>query len=228
MKPGPDFPVDQVHADPAQILSNVIPKSPTDAEWDAVKSDYRSGLTYSKLSEKHGIPIPALVARRKAEGWRKDLREDVKAETYGRLALDSVPLGSQSDDEAVVQAAARIGAQVVRRHRDALGAHVKALGTVSAALARITAAIEKGKEPEARDIGMLGPKETLGMALLAVGNAYARVVPLERIAYGLNDRQDEKPYEERLREFYAAKQGERRQRANLRLVEARKEVGHGG
>lgn len=167
--------------------------------WPHVHADYRSGLTYSKLSEKYGIPVAAITARRRAENWRRDLSGEVRAEVNARLVADSVPLGSRADED-VIGAAATVGVEVVKRHRVALHDGIAAARNLAADLLTLS----QGQAPE-REV--LGPKETLADAMLKVANSLARLIPQERIAYGLNDREEEKPYEERLREWNARREG---------------------
>jgi hypothetical protein len=173
----------------------VTPKSIDPYIWEHVHADYRTGLTYSHLSEKYDIPIPAIVKRRKDEAWKRDLRKDVQVEVNARLAADSVSCGSRSDEE-LVQSAATAGAAVVLRHRQALRDGISAAQLLAAQLHLVAL----GKDAE---VGFLGLKETVSDSLLKVANSLARMVPLERTAYGLNVAEDEKPYEDRLREWHA-------------------------
>jgi len=218
MKPGPEFPLGSASPESTQDSPNVIPKSPDPHTWDAIRQDYRSGLTYSKLSEKYATPIPAIVARRKAEQWRKDLREDVKAETFGRLAADSVPLGSVFSDEAVVEAASKVGAQVISRHRKLDGTTVEALIELAE---EVRDQIRLARRADPVDFKLIG---YLSGTALNVANAIARVQMQERIAHGLNDKFEEKPYEERLKEFYATQRAARTIRAQERKREAKIEA----
>jgi hypothetical protein len=96
----------------------------------------------------------------------------------------------------LVQAAATAGAAVVLRHRQALRDGISAARLLAAQLHLVAL----GKDAE---VGFLGPKETVSDSLLKVANSLARMVPLERTAYGLNAAEDEKPYEDRLREWHA-------------------------
>jgi len=164
--------------------------------WEHVHADYRTGLTYSHLSEKYVIPIPTIVRRRKDEAWKRDLRKDVQVEVNARLAADSVSLGSPSDED-LVQSAATAGVTVVLRHRKALRDGISAAMLLAAQL-HIAA---QGRPIEIPVL--LSNRETVSDALLKVANSLARMVPLERIAYGLNEREDEKPYEDRLRDWHA-------------------------
>lgn len=169
------------------------------ALWPHVHADYRTGLTYSKLSEKYRIPVAAITARRRAESWRRDLSGEVRAEVNARLAAESVPLGSRGDEE-VIAGAATVGVEVVQRHRAALKDGITAARNMAADLLTLS-------QGQATEREVLGPKETLADAMLKVANSLARLIPQERIAYGLNEQETEKPYEERLREWRAAHGG---------------------
>lgn len=205
--------------------------APSQALWDAIKGEYRSGLTYSVLSEKYGLPIPQIIARRKRDGWRKDLRQDVLAEAQARLAIDAIPLVSRENpsEEQIVEAAARVGAVVIKTHRNALAKHVAGLAEASDELQqRILelrarrrlivvelASTDNAEALEAATKRLVATDKAIDAltgAQLNIANAFARVLPLERVAYGLNDKTEDKPYEERLREFYARQEVERRMR----------------
>lgn len=194
-----------------------VSKKPKEADfaaalWSAAQSDYRSGTTFGKLSEIYSIPIALLVARKQRENWRRDLRQAVAAETLANLAVGTSESGASREltDEQVVAAAATRGAEIVTRHRHVLATSIEALSTLAGDLKMAVAAASKGDTVAfATCARFLGPKETLAEAALKLGNALARVVPLERKAFGLDEGNDAKPFEESLREWHA-------QRAALR------------
>jgi hypothetical protein len=170
--------------------------------WEAVRADFRAGLSYSQLSQTYGIPINSILTRRKREGWRRDLREDVRVETFARLAAADEPGVSQGDDEALVNVAATRAATVVARQRRATGLAVEVCERgLSHAKAELEAAI--ARNGSAKELAAITSR------VLYFSNSLARVVPLERRAYGIDDGSEEKPYEERLAEMAAARAAER-------------------
>ena len=196
----------------------------TEEVWNAVHADYRTGTTYGKLSETYSIPVDLIVYRKRRESWTRDLRADVQLETFARLAVGSESADSPvGDDETVIAAAAQRGAAVVRRHRAALAAHIEALSVLSGLLKEAADAVQAGS-PIPERAAMILPKHSPGaLSFVAqqVSNAYARAVPLERRAYGLDEGGDEVPYEDRMRTWYA-------QRAAERHAERERRVAGGG
>lgn len=225
------------HIPDAQAPANTTPADEQNiALWNAIHSDYRRGLTYEKLSTIYSVPVAEIVKRRRAENWRRDLREDVKAEALSLLAASSASSDSGSgknksaatlSDEEIIQAGANVAAGVIRKHRDALSDHIAALAVVSAAQRRVVDALRRGVEPEAADLAFVPVDAKTGRVMthrlaepmLAVANAYARVIPLDRLAHGLNDKEQEESYEDRLRKFYAAQAEARKQKRTKRAAD---------
>lgn len=190
-------------------------KRPKEADWpkdvwDAVHADYRTGTRYGKLSEIYGIPVELIVRRKQRDNWRTDLRHDVAAETFAALAVGTSGDGASRhlSDEDVVQAAAQRGAEVVTQHRRVLSDAIAAVGTLASDLRRAVEAHSKG-DLVGLNMAFLGTKETLSEAALKLGNALARIVPLERKAFGLDEGGDGRPYEDTLAQWYGQKAAER-------------------
>lgn len=188
-----------------------------DSLWDIIRADYRTGLTLRKLSEMYKVDFAIIHRRKTRENWHRDIRDDIQMEVQVRLAAAAASTGScaaqhgeQPSDEALIDAAAERGATVIQVHRGALDDHLAFLASVSRRLTRIVQALDSKQLPSVDDVAIL-PKGDIGqlsMVALNAANAYARVVPLHRIAYGLNERSEEKPYEERLRELHAKQQAD--------------------
>lgn len=167
-----------------------------EAIWEYVRADYRAGLSLGRISEKYGLDPREIARRRRAGGWRRDLRDDVRREVSALLAADAIPLGratARSDDD-LIEAAARAGAEVVRQHRRVL----RMTCDTAMLMVRQLRLIAEGREPEVPAVlGARGPTE----AMLHLAQSLARLVPLERQAHGLDSRAEERPYEDRLREW---------------------------
>lgn len=204
MDTAPDSTKSASHAESNVHPLPVTPKSIDPYIWEHVHSDYRTGLTYSHLSEKYAIPIPAIVKRRKNENWKRDLREDVQIEVAARLVADEmgeIPLGEASDDQ-LIDLAARGAVKVVRKHRIVLGDAMDAMAGIAR---QLRAFVEDVKADE--QIPVIG-KRRLSLSDAAeigarLGAALDRLIKLERTTYGLDERVEEKPYEDRLRDWHA-------------------------
>ena len=193
-------------AEPEAPADNVVPidrsesgdskkrKYPPEV-WEAVRVDFRAGLSYSQLSETYGIPVNTILTRKKREGWRRDLREDVRIETFASLAAGDEPIVSR-DDEALVSAAANKAATVVARQRrvTGLGIDVCERGLRHAQVEQ-EAAI--ARNATAKELAAIASR------VLFFSNALARVVPLERRAYGLDEEGSDESIEERIKKWYA-------------------------
>lgn len=169
-----------------------------------MQSDFRTGTTFGKLSEIYAIPVELIVRRKQKEAWRRDLRSAVAAETFASLAVGIENSAESRDvsDEDVVRAAAKRGAQVVQRHREVLD---ESLAAVSDLVGELKKAAAEAKAGRVADLAFLGPRETLAEAALKIGNTLARIVPLERKAFGLDDGNDGQPFEEALRQWAGQK-----------------------
>ena len=213
------------------------PSVPTGV-WQAIKAEYRTGVLISFLSEKYGVDLNLIVQKRRAEQWTRDLREEIQAEVATRLVIDEMSPQSRGDDDAIIDAAAGQGAVVVRKHRTVLGGHLDGLAETSAELSqqikdlRVLRALVADElagplqDLDARDVLMdrLASIDKqiryVASAQLDVSNSLARIVPNHRIAFGLNDKQTEKPYEEYLREFHAALHAQRQKAVDKRAERA--------
>lgn len=196
----------QSSEEPDKQKSNRKPKE-TDwpkEVWDAVHADYRTGTRYGKLSEIYSIPVELIVRRKQRENWRTDLRQDVAAETFAALAVGSADEGASRSDEDLIRAAATRGAQVVTQHR-------AVLADALVACSKLAADLRGSLEGRSTGPKFIGVKETHAEMALKLGNALARIVPLERKAFGLDEGADGRPYEDTLRDWYAQRASERAQ-----------------
>jgi hypothetical protein len=158
----------------------------TDIDWEAIERDYSLGqLSIRQIAEMHGVNPSAVMRRSKKENWTKDLSERVRAETKAalvRAVIESAQAQSvqsvQSDSESV-QAAVDVNVKIVTGHRkgivteiqraEMLGAKFDAMLDMAADLRELSAA---------------------AAAHEAIVRSRARLVALEREAYGLSNDKD--------------------------------------
>ena len=173
-----------------------------DIDWDAVHRDYRLGtLTDSELFRKHGISEAGFRARRKKEGWTKDLSGDVRHATQTALLTGTLPAATpgKSLDALAVADAVSTNVRIIKRHRDAADAlmglaesmrkEVAALAGKPVVLEQLVAAVH-GQDPNAaRELRqVLSVHQRIG-SLDKLAKSLATVVATERVAHGLDDKQ---------------------------------------
>lgn len=191
-----------------------------DIDWDAVKRDYRLGtLTDTELCLEHGISEAGLRARKKKEGWTRDLSGDVRHATQTALLTGSLPReaagatggrGSKGSlDQLAVQGAVASNVRVIKRHRDAADAlmglaesmrrEVAALTGKPVDLDKLVEAVREQDPNAARDLRfVLSIHQRIG-SLDKLSKSLATVVATERVAHGLDDKQaGDRPFEELL------------------------------
>jgi hypothetical protein len=174
-----------------------------------VERDYRAGqISHREIGRQHGRSESWVRKLAKRKGWARDLagavRHQVRESLVREGSRQSELIGIKPSDAAIIDEAAAIGVAVVRSHR----LDINALRQAAAGLLD--------------DLGLRGPRQewqlsgAQGPFLLKVTDrsrviadlsaAMARLVPLERQAFGLDEpgQGEEKTYEERLRALCAA------------------------
>jgi len=99
-------------------------------DWEAVERDYRGDvMTNRELARQYGCSEGAIRKKAKAEGWEKDLSEQVSAKVRNELVRTEVRTETPGTQKApsvsnkeIVEHAAAIQVQVVREHRTAIKA----------------------------------------------------------------------------------------------------------
>lgn len=158
-------------------------------DWEAIEREYRAGqLSVREIARQHGVSAPAVVQKAKRLGWERDLsasvREAVNAKLVKETASVNADVNRLNAREAVDLAAAR-GVDVVLRHRR----DIAKLESLRSKLTEKAEALVEG----------VSTLDALGDAVQAVeglGRTMARLVPLERQAFNLDeDKQTDKPAE---------------------------------
>jgi hypothetical protein len=159
-------------------------------DWGQIEAEYRAGqLTNVQIARNHGLTEGGIRKHAKEHGWVRDLSHKVKQAVRDGLVRDLVreewvDRTDRTDREIVRQAAAR-GIEVVRQHR----AHLEGLQRISSTLARD---LERHVLGEIEAPHWLGQKESISEAFFRVAQASAKWIPLERKAFNLDEKADNK------------------------------------
>lgn len=174
---------------------------PKDIDWNGVELAYRAGIkTLAVIGQEFGISDAAIVKKAKKEGWTRDLRERIKAETEKKLA-ELVSPEKLVREELVIEANANLQTSIVVSHRKDIGQARNLGGKLFAEVEAVTdnrelfdrlgelmhAPDEKGKdklnEIYQKVISMPG---RVG-SYKSLTDAIKTMIGLERQAYGLAD-----------------------------------------
>ncbi len=184
-------------------------------DWEAVERDYRTGsFTLKELEAKHGAGFADISRHAKKEGWTKDLRKVVRQATSAAIIAESVKAaqsGLQTTNDAntnVVVAMAEANKEVILGHRREL---IDARQVAHSLLAELSEAglllehkalfalILAGESAEPVDIAQAQASisKALGIgnrvqALKSLADAMTKIQAAERVAFGLDEKDDDK------------------------------------
>jgi transposase-like protein len=166
-----------------------------------VEADYRTGMhsNYS-LAQKYGIAESTIRAWAKAGSWTKDLTHKVQeriAATLSRtVQADPDAQLLEPTDEQIIQAAADAGVALVVRHR-AIAQRFEAvtgrLLTVLEELADSGSVVSGVPEDPDGNPDSVMDIEAFAKTLDKASVAFERVVKIQRQAYGLDLKVEDKP-----------------------------------
>jgi hypothetical protein len=153
-----------------------------------VERDYRAGqLSIREIARQHGRSEGWVRKLAKANGWTRDLAGAVRHRVRESLVREGVranqceQMGVVPSDAAIVDEAAAIGVAVVRSHR-------RDIENLRAAAAGLLHDLRPRVGPDADGIMILPLKITDRSRVIAdLSAAMARLVPLERQAFGLDE-----------------------------------------
>jgi len=153
-------------------------------DWEAIEREYRAGqLSLREIGRQRGISDTAIRKRAKAEGWTRALAERVREQVRETLVrADGSRAGSRATrehDAEIIEAAADRGMSVVMSHRR----DITRLSELRTTLADRLASYLSG---DTLDGPALGEKESPAELLERLSRVTARIIPLERQAYGLD------------------------------------------
>lgn len=155
-------------------------------DWEAIEREYRAGqLSVREIARQFGVSDGAIRKRAKAEGWERVLVERVREAVKEKLVrADSAQDGTQDQrartDRELVEGAALRGLEVVTSHRRDL----QQLHGLKRVLADRLSVVLTGGDP---DGPCLGARETPGDLLEKLSRVSARLIPLERQAFNLDE-----------------------------------------
>ncbi|MGD9538538.1 MAG: hypothetical protein AB7P52_11475 [Alphaproteobacteria bacterium] len=151
----------------------------TTPDWGAIEREYRAGqLPIAEIGRLHGVSRFAIGRRAKSGAWTRDLEDKLRRRIWARLG------GAAREDaegDGTVEAAAARAVSVIRSHR----ADIARLRRIAEELARrVEAALDMAAEEE---VAPVGGRDGLDAALVRLAQVTARVITLERAAFGLDE-----------------------------------------
>ena len=163
-----------------------VPSGRKRVDWESVEAEYRTGaFSIRQLGAKYGCSDTAIRLKAKELGWERDLSEAVRRATEARLLRIDIRTPNPREDASIVAEAADTRAAVVLRHRRAVSRDWDRLEQIGAKLdALIVAADGRGPVGEVQDIAE------------SMARTRARLIPLERQAFGLTDKDGGQDYAE--------------------------------
>jgi hypothetical protein len=154
-------------------------------DWDAIEREYRAGqLSIEELARQHKLSDTAIHKRAKAKGWTRDLSGAVRTRVRESLVCEGVRANliawSKPSDADIIDEAAAIGVAVVRSHRRDIDALRQAAAWLLGELGAPTQRDEDG-------VLVVVPLIHRSRVIADLSSAMARLVPLERQAFGLDE-----------------------------------------
>jgi hypothetical protein len=158
----------------------------TGTDWEAIEKEYRAGqLSVREIARQHGVSETAIRKRAKADGWERALADKVREAVREKLVRsDGSQEGSQAQrasDRQILEGAALRGFEIVTSHRKDL----TQLHGIKRVLMDRLAMVLHGQTPEGP---CLGEKESPGDLLEKLARVTSRLVPLERQAHNLDEK----------------------------------------
>lgn len=159
----------------------------TAPDWAAIEREYRAGqLPIAEIGRLHGVSRFAIGRRAKSGDWTRDLEDKLRRRIWARLGNAA---REDAEGDGAVEAAAARAVSVIRSHR----ADIARLRRIAEELARrIEAGLDVAGEDEAVPVG---GRDGLDAALVRLAQVTARVITLERAAFGLDERAKAAPAE---------------------------------
>jgi hypothetical protein len=180
--------------------SSAAAKKDITPDLGAVERDYRAGqISHREIGRQHGRSESWVRKLAKREGWTRDLAGAVRHRVRESLVREGVranqceQMGVEPSDAAIVDEAAAIGVAVVRSHRRDIEALREAAAGLLGELFHSHRPPQTDAPPQAD-----GPPEGVekwvpiplihrSRVICDLSAAMARLVPLERQAFGLDE-----------------------------------------
>lgn len=150
-----------------------------------VEACYRAGqISHREIGRQHGRSESWVRKLAKRKGWTRDLAGAVRNRVRESLVREgsrvSELIGIKPSDAAIIDEAAAIGVAVVRSHRQDINA-------LRVAAAELLGEISTGTERDEDGVLVVIPLTHRSRVICDLSAAMARLVPLERQAFGLDE-----------------------------------------
>lgn len=91
-------------------------------DWEKIEAEYRAGaMSVREIGRRNGPAEGTIRKRAKKQGWKKDLARRVRQEVRNQVVRTEVRKKDAAElrtDREIVEASAKIGADVIMEHRD--------------------------------------------------------------------------------------------------------------
>ncbi|MBM96013.1 MAG: hypothetical protein CMI09_09240 [Oceanospirillaceae bacterium] len=174
-------------------------KAEREAARKLCEAKYRLGtFTNVELAAEFGVTETTVRNWAKKGGWKKDLTQSVQKLTRRKIAeatKDAIkpdPDTGEVDDEKVVEAVASEASQVVLNHR-ALGGRFET--AIDNLLTRLEEQVAKERitvQIQDATVEVDVPLEYVGKVVNAATQSFERVVKIQRLSYGLDEKEEQK------------------------------------
>jgi hypothetical protein len=150
-------------------------------DWAAIEREYRAGqLPVAEIARLYSVNRATIYKCATQRGWTRDLAPAVRTRISTRLDAPTAAEGDAAEE--TVEAAAMRAVSVIRSHRR----DIARLRRIAEELARrIEAALNAAPDD---DTPPVGGRDGLDAALVRLAQVTARVIMLERAAFGLDER----------------------------------------
>jgi len=215
---------------PAPAATAQADAAHTKTDWQAVERDYRTGkFTLRELEAKHGANNATILRRAKREGWTADLSKAVRQATNAALVQQVISekcSAAQQDTAETVLAAAELNKQVILGHRRDLSKTQELAQALLAELSEgglllkhreLLGQILAGDGADPVDVAQAQAaiSKALGIgnrvqSLKALAEAFTKIQAAERVAFGLDEKDDDKdkdPVSQALADFFSGIHG---------------------
>lgn len=189
----------------------------SDKQWEKVRLEYEtSQFSDAELGRRHKVSAPAIRKKAKKENWKRDLAKKVRQLASEKLVHEDakVSIGSRKvstgerketfSEEKEVELAAETRVAVLREHRAAIGKGMELCNQLADDLLQAMSAtsdIEEQVEKETADDSNGKRRDSMLKAISLpthagsldkFANALTKIISLERVAFNLNDEEDDK------------------------------------
>ena len=163
------------------------------------EAKYRLGtFTNVELAAEFGVTETTVRNWAKKGGWKKDLTQSVQKLTRRKIAeatnavIKPDPDTGEVDEENVVEAMASEASQVVLNHRTLGGRFETAIENL---LTRLEEQVAKAKitiEVQDATVEVDVPLEYVGKVMNTATQSFERIVKIQRLSYGLDEKEEQK------------------------------------